>query len=529
MKRFIQAEGRKQSTLLPELLEDYIAEDNPVRVIDAFIDELDLGKLGFQVKPAVTGRPSYHPSTMLQIYVYGYLNRIQSSRRLERETGRNVELMWLTGRLTPDFKTIAEFRRKNGKAIRKVCRQFVMLCKEMKLFSDALVAIDGSKFKAVNNRDRNFTRNKLKLRLAQIDESLDRYFKQLERADRDESPLADANKERMEDKIAKVKAEVKRLKEIESQLEEEPDQQVSLTDPDARSMATRGRGSGIVGYNVQTAVDAKHHLIVAHEVTNQGHDRSQLANMAKQAQAAIDTQDLAVVADRGYYSSKEILACDEAGITVTLPNSATSNNQAKGLFGRTDFHYIEKDDEYRCPAGERLIWRTTTEEKGLTLHRYWTSECEACDFKAQCTTGKQRRITRWEHEELLETVQMRLACKPELMKTRRATVEHPFGTIKSWMGSTHFQMRELENVSTEMSLHVLAYNMKRVMQIVGIKPLLEIIRELGSTLCGKLACLALSRRLQSQFSALEKYDLKIRLVCNEGLRGLRMRIMPSSA
>ena len=400
---------------------------------------------------------------------------------------------------------------------------------EMKLFSDALVAIDGSKFKAVNNRDRNFTRNKLKRRFEQIDKSLDRYFKQLDRADRDESPFADANKERMEDKIAKVKSELKRLKEIETQLDEEPDQQVSLTDPDARSMATSGRGSGMVGYNVQTVVDAKHHLIVVHEVTNVGHDRSQLANMAKQAKAVIETEELAVVADRGYYSSKEILACDEAGITVTLPKPVTSNNQAKGLFGREDFHYIAKDDEYRCPAGERLIWRTTTEEKGLTLHRYWTSECEACDFKAQCTTGKQRRITRWEYEELLETVQTRLDCKPELMRIRRATVEHPFGTIKSWMGSTHFQMRRLKHVSTEMSLHVLAYNMKRVMQIMGIKPLLEIIRRLGRIFCGKMAYFAPSRRSQSRFSALEKYGLKIQLVCREALRSLRLPVMASCA
>ena len=232
MKRFVQGEDRNQSTLLPELLDDYLAEDNPVRVIDAFIDALNLSELGFRVEPAMTGRPSYHPSTMLKIYVYGYLNKIQSTRRLERETGRNVEMMWLTGRLTPDFKTIAEFRRNNGKAIRKVCRQFVMLCKEMKLFTEALVAIDGSKFKAVNNRDRNFTRAKLKKRMEQIEKSLDRYFKQLERADRDESPLADANKERMEEKIAKLKGAMEYLEEMEIRVEEEPDQQVSLTDPD---------------------------------------------------------------------------------------------------------------------------------------------------------------------------------------------------------------------------------------------------------------------------------------------------------
>ena len=451
--------------------------------------------------------------------------QIQSSRCLERETGRNVEMMWLTGRLTPDFKTIAEFRRKNGKPIRKVCRQFVMLCKEMKLFSDALVAIDGSKFKAVNNRDRNFTRAKLKTRMEQIDKSLDRYFAKLERADRDESSATDANKEHMEEKIVNLKEAMKDLKAMKTRLEKEPDQQVSLTDPDARSMKTRG--TGIVGYNVQTAVDAEHHLIVAHEVTNCGSDRSQLANMAKQAKAEIGAEH--AVCDRGYYNSQEILDCAEAGISVALPRPKTSNNRTTGLFSRDDFHYIAKDDEYRCPAGERLIWRMAEELKGLRMHRYWSSECAACDLKSQCTTGKERRIGRWEHEEVLGDVQARLDRDPELMRIRRSTVEHPFGTIKSWMGATHFQMRTLEHVSTEMSLHILAYNMKRVMQIVGIKPLLEIIRKLGRTLFGKTAYLAQIRRLQSRFMALKKYMVKIQPVFREALRNLRFAVMASWA
>ena len=288
MKRFVQAESRTQGILLPEHLDDYVGTDNPVRVVDVFIEHLDLRKLGFTgVDPLATGRPAYHPAVLLKLYIYGYLNRIQSSRRLERETQRNLELIWLTGRLTPDFKTIANFRKDNGAAIRKVCSQFVQLCRQLKLFSDAIVAIDGSKFKTVNNRDRNFTSNKIARRREQIETSITRYLAAMESADRQESDIAEAKTTRLKDKIETLKAQLAQLNEIEARLEATPDKQISLTDPDARSMATSGRGSGMVGYNVQTAVDAKHHLIVAHEVTNQGHDRHQLANMAKQAKAVI--------------------------------------------------------------------------------------------------------------------------------------------------------------------------------------------------------------------------------------------------
>jgi transposase len=286
MKRFIQGEDRTQATLLPELLDDYVAETNPVRVVDVFVDELNLGQLGFEgVDPAATGRPAYHPAILLKIYIYGYLNRIQSSRRLELEAQRNVELMWLVGRLMPDFKTIANFRKDNGKAIRKVCRQFVVLCQQLGLFSEALVAIDGSKFKAVNNRDRNFTSTKLQRRMEEIESSINRYLAALDTADRQEPSVAEASTERLQDQIAALKTPMRALKEVEVQLNETPDKQISLTDPDARSMRTRG--TGIVGYNVQTVVDAKHHLIVAHEVTNDGSDREQLTSMATQARDAM--------------------------------------------------------------------------------------------------------------------------------------------------------------------------------------------------------------------------------------------------
>ncbi|WP_107504148.1 IS1182 family transposase, partial [Metapseudomonas resinovorans] len=307
MKRFIQGECRGQSTLLPESLDDYIADTNPVRVVDVFVDELDLGRLGFdRVVPAATGRPAYHPAVLLKIYIYGYLNRIQSSRRLEREAQRNVELMWLTGRLMPDFKTIANFRKDNGKAIRGVCRQFVVLCQQLGLFAEALVAIDGSKFKAVNNRDRNFTSAKLQRRMEEIESSISRYLTALDTADRQEPAAAQAKAERLHSKIAALKTKMQELRDIEGRLEAAPDKQISLTDPDARSMMTRG--TGLVGYNVQAAVDTKHHLIVTHEVTNDGVDRDQLSAMAQQARDAMGVESLSVVADRGYFKSEEILA-----------------------------------------------------------------------------------------------------------------------------------------------------------------------------------------------------------------------------
>ncbi len=438
MKRFIEGQDRSQVTLLPECLDDYIGEDNPVRVVDAFVDELDLEALGFEgAAAATTGRPAYHPSIVLKIYVYGYLNRIQSSRRLEREAQRNVELMWLTGRLAPDFKTIADFRHDNGIGIRNVCRRFVELCRELKLFSLAVVAVDGSKFKAVNARDRNFTPGKVQKRQEQIEESIKRYLDALDTADRTQPPAEFQGKaEHLQDKLRTMREQMRRMQGIEQQLKHEPDGQLSLTDRDARSMATSGRGSGIVGYNVQVAVDAKHHLIVAHEVTNSGSDRAQLAPMAAAAREAMGKKKLQAVADRGYYSGPQIKACDDAGIAAILPKPMTSNAKAEGRFDKSDFIYIARDDQYQCPAGQRAIYRFTREEHGLQLRRYWTSACPQCPIKAQCTPSDYRRISRWEHEAVLEAVQRRLDRQPKAMTLRRRTVEHVFGTLKHWMGTT---------------------------------------------------------------------------------------------
>lgn len=478
MSRFVQGADRRQPTLLPECLDDYVAEENPVRVVDVFVDELDLRDLGFEgVVPQATGRPGYHPAVLLKIYVYGYINQISSSRRLEREAGRNVEMMWLTGRLAPDFKTIADFRKDNGPAIRAACRQFIALCRRLELFTHAIVAIDGSKFKAVNTRDKNFTRASIQRRMEQVEASIERYMSALETADRQDGERVQVRTVRLKDKIASLREQMKAFKALEVQVHAAPDQQISLTDPDARAMATNGKGTGMVGYNVQTAVDPIHHLIVAHEVTNIGHDRGQLSSMAGQAKAEMGVEALDVLADRGYFSGEEILACEPIGVTPYMPRPLTSGAKADGRFGKQDFVYNAEDNSYRCPAGQRLVHHMTTVEKGQTLHRYWDqASCGACAIKAQCTPSKMRRITRWEHEAVIDAMQDRLDRAPKSMRIRRATVEHPFGTLKAWMGATHFKTRTLKNVRTEMSLHVLAYNLKRVIAILGVGPLVQAIQ-----------------------------------------------------
>jgi hypothetical protein len=407
---------------------------------------------------------------MLKIYVYGYLNQVHSSRRLEREAQRNVELMWLTGRLAPDFKTIADFRKDNGEAIRLVCREFVMLCRKLNLLTDTLVAIDGSKFKAVNNRDKNFTKAKMKRRLAEVEASIARYLSELDAADAAAPPEGNRS---LKEKIAALEEEMDRLKKLEVRMLEAPDQQLSLTDPDARSM--KSRGAGIVGYNVQTAVDTRHHLIVAHEVTNAPVDRRLLHRMSVQAKAALDVEALKVVADQGYYRGEELLACERSNIAPYIAKIDTAAKRAKGEFPRSAFRYIPEDDEYECPAGKRLIYRFTRNESGKEIRRYWSSECPRCPLKSACTPSVQRRVSRWEHEDVIEAAEDRLKQRPEMMNTRRATVEHPFGTLKAWMGSTHFLTKTLDRVSTEMGLHVLAYNMKRVINLLGAKAVIEAI------------------------------------------------------
>jgi transposase len=310
----------------------------------------------------------------------------------------------------------------------------------------------------------------------QVEASIERYMAAVETADRQEGELAQAKSVRLGEKIAALRQQMAAFKALEPVVHAAPDQQVSLTDPDARSMATSGRGSGVVGYNVQAAVDAKHHLIVAHEVTNTGHDRDQLSGMAGQAKAAMGLQALDVLADRGYFDGKEVLACEGIGVTPYVPKPLTSGAKAKGRFGKQDFVYVADDDVYRCPAGETLTRRFTSVEDGMNLYVYWTTKCAGCPLKQQCTSGRERRIKRWEHEAVIDAMRERLDRRPDAMRIRRATVEHPFGTLKAWMGATHFKTRTLDKVRTEMSLHVLAYNLKRLVAMLGPQSLIEAIR-----------------------------------------------------
>ena len=472
MNRFIKGEARSQATLFPERIDDYIDEENPVRVVDVFVDSIDLPALGFNTIPAATGRPSYHPSTMLKLFLYGYLNRVQTSRRLERETGRNVELMWLQGRLSPDFKTIADFRKNNSRGIKNACRKFIDLCRQMNMFTDTIIAIDGSKFKAVNSKENNYTPKKIQFHINRVEKHIDDYLQQLDAADSEENKNADD--EKIQDKITWLKKSLSELKSMEEQVNAHPEKQVSTTDPDSRLMKTRGMTRAVC-YNVQSAVDSKHHLIVAHEVMNKP-DRGQLCRIGEKAQVALRKKTITVVADKGYYSGVDIKNSQDAGMAVLVPKVDTSGSEKSGIFNHSMFKYDAVKDVYICPAEKTMAYRFSAVEKGLTLRRYSldTMTCRECSLKSQCTKSKGlRRITRWEHQDRIDRMDELMTSIPDSMLIRKQTVEHPFGTIKSWMGATHFLTRGFINVGTEMNLHVLAYNLTRVMRIMGVKGLIR--------------------------------------------------------
>jgi transposase len=465
---------RSQTLMFPERLEDYVVGENPVRFLDAFVAHLDLSALGFgKAQVAATGRPPYDPAALLKLYLYGYLHRIRSSRLLEAECHRNVEVIWLLGKLAPDFKTIADFRKDNLKPLRAVSRQFVVLCRKLELFGGQLLAIDGSKFGAVNARDSNFNAVKLKELMARADARLVEYFKQLDDADATEAGGAALSQAELAAKIAALREKQEWHAELLAQLNEEQ-KQISVTDPDSRKMpAAQGM---VVGYNAQVAVDAKHKLIAAQDVTNEVTDLKQLANVALAAKGNLELKQTEVVADAGYYNAAEVSRCAEQGITPYVPKADTSANTARGLYGKSRFVYDEKKDVYVCPAGTELTYRFATYELGRELRYYRASGCKECALKKQCTRNKDNRtITREANEGLMEAMARRMKAQPGKFKLRKTLAEHPFGTIKRWFGYTHFLLKGLEKVRTEWSLTTLAYNLKRVLNLVSFKKLMAAV------------------------------------------------------
>jgi len=475
MSRHIKGQSRTQTTLFPEAIDDFVAEDNPIRVIDLFVDQLDLLELGFEaVNTKLTGRPGYHPATMLKLYIYGYLNRIQSSRRLEKESHRNVELMWLLERLRPDFKTIANFRKDNSKGIKNVCRKFVELCRQLNMFDDSAFAIDGSKFKAVNNKSKNYTPSKVQFHIDRVEKSIEKYLSQMDTKDGDKK---DTDTTVSASKLAWLEARLVELKTLEKEVNKHPDKQVSQTDPDARLMHTHHMERRVC-YNVQSAVDTKHHLIVEHDVTMTV-DRGQLTLVAAQVQKTLGMKNITIIADKGYFSRNDIKSTQDLGMTANVPQSDTSGAAKKGVFNKSLFKYDKIKDIYLCPAGEELPHRRNVTERDLELKVYVNHvACSGCTIRAKCTTSlkEPRKMKRWAHEEVIDAMQERLNDNPEIPVLRKQTVEHPFGTIKMWMGAQHFLTKRKKNVSIEMSLHVLAYNLKRMMTIMGTTGLMEAIR-----------------------------------------------------
>jgi transposase len=472
---YIAGHDRSQTLLLPESLDDYVGPENPVRFIEAFVDGLDLTAVGFaRVTSKATGRPGYAPQDLLKLYIYGYLNRIRSSRRLEAETHRNLEVIWLLRHLKPDFKTIADFRRDNRNAFRAVFRQFVLLCRQLDLFGRELLAVDGTRIKAVNNKDRNFTRASLSKFIELADAKLDDYLQRLDQSDAAESTAGGSRVANLAEKIAAIRARRTRCQEMLTQLERTGEDQISLTDPDSRAMAAHTRVA--VGYNVQVAVDTKHKLIVEQQVTNQVVDMGLLTQTAEAAKDVLGVETIDAVADKGYFKIEDIEACENAGIVAYVPRPQRGPSVRAGLFRKDEFRYDADSDSYVCPAGQRLYPYSSSLLRGLKKINYVNKlACDDCEIRSQCTKGSFRAVSRLENEAVLDRMQARLAKRPAILNQRRETVEHPFGSIKQWMNQGAFLMRGLEKVRGEFSLTALAYNLRRVLNIVGFADLMAVV------------------------------------------------------
>jgi transposase len=475
---YINGTPRNQTVLFPATLDDYLEENNAVRAIDAFIEYLAFDELGFvRGEPAETGRPGYDPRVLLGIFIWGHLNGVRSSRRLEQECGRNVELMWLSGQLQPDFKTLCRFRQENGEAVNQVLVQFRVWCNGAELFGKELVAIDGSKFKAVNSTARNVTQGRLGKLIEREKQAVAEYLAELQAADEQEAtaPEPELTAAELKQKIASIGEYLKQHEELLAEMKESGEKQRSLTDPEARLMKT-AKGMDVC-YNVQLAVDSKHKLIVAEEVTNEGGDQELLPTMAQAAKAELGVEELTVVADGGYFGSEVIKACEDEKITAYVPVPELGNAQRRGLFTRAEFVYDADRDLYVCPQGAELTVMSRTSRKARyrkEFRIYATKQCQGCPLRAQCTTSKYgRRIKRWVHHEVLERLQTRMRAHPEMLQRRKALSEHPFGTIKVAMNHERLLLKGLKHVATEIKLTVLSYNLKRVISILGVENLIE--------------------------------------------------------
>ena len=482
MGQFIHGEQRQQTWLLPASIEDYVSADNPVHVMEAFVEGLDLRAMGICASPAKTGRPAYAPASLLKLYIYGYLNRVRSSRELERLTHRNLEVIWLLRGLRPDHKTISEFRRHHKSAFKQVLRQFNLLCRELKLFGAELVALDGSVFKGVNSRENNFTVEKLQNLIALVDTGIERYLKELELADSQSRAAtlgggSGGGEPDLQQKLEQLRATRQRHEAMLKQLEESKSTQISLVDADARLMKKSTSHDSIVGYNVQSVVDAAHHLIVGVEATTQGNDFGQLNAMAQRAREELGVEQLTVVADTGYHSVADLRDAERQGICAHVPEKRVALKQA-GLFHRAQFSYDAAKDEYECPGKQRLTRHTDGEQRGQELHVYYnTKACRDCPLRARCTTGRYRKIKHLEGQPWVqERIRQRMKQEPGVYARRKSLVEHPFGTIKFWWGQGTFLTRGRASVQAEVCLSALAYNLRRVLNILGVSKLLEHLR-----------------------------------------------------
>ncbi len=472
---YIKGNERSQSVLFPSTLDEYVAENNAVRAIAAFLGRLDFVKLEFvRGQAAGTGRPGYDPRLLMGLFLWGHLNGIRSSRKLERESHRNLEVIWLCENLRPDFKTIADFRKDNGEGIKGVVVEFRLWCLAEGLYGKEIVAVDGSKFKAVNSKERNFTRKGLSQIIARERAKISEYLEALAEADEAEGEEPELSAAQLQEKIAGLERYLAKHEELERQLEASGESQVSLTDPDAKLMKT-AKGSE-VSYNVQTVVDSKHKLIVAYEVTNERNDLGQLAVMAQQAQEALQVEELTVLADGGYYEGNALKECEEAGVTTYVPQPESREARRRGIFDRKQFRYDQERDLYVCPQGEELRFRSVKHERNKQFKVYKTKACAACPLRAQCTTSKYgRKLVRWVDQEVIDRLQARNRGRPELLKLRKTLAEHPFGTIKWGMDQGFFLLKGIRKVTTEFGLTVLSYNLKRVLNILGVEQMISLL------------------------------------------------------